>query len=210
MAFRDGFGSFLFPSLSRCKSQSFQLIHDHHQHSPTWSSPSEATGSSTDPLHSRRFAAILQRQFDEEDYRLATEHAELLAAAEQQRVFDCGVCFDTLPEESIARIDPCGHSFCRECVHGLIVSQIESRRFPVLCPTCTAGPGKNRPESIGSYVSFIHDFRQSKANSIYVCLSLVVEVTQNLVLEIGITQEQYEVWTEMEMAEFFILLQCRK
>jgi len=131
-------------------------------HSPTWSLPSEATESSTDSLSSRHWqlAAMLQRQF-EEDYLLATEHAELLAAAEQQRVFDCGVCLDTLPEESIARIEPCEHSFCRECVRGLIASQIESRRFPVLCPTCMAEPENNRPESIGSYVSFIHNFRQA-------------------------------------------------
>jgi hypothetical protein len=38
----------------------------------------------------------------------------------------------------------------------------------------------------------------------------VVEVTQNLVLEIGTTQEQYEIWAEMEMAEFLILLSCRR
>ena len=37
-----------------------------------------------------------------------------------------------------------------------------------------------------------------------------VEVTQNLVLEIGTTQEQYEIWTEMEMAELLVLLQCRR
>ena len=98
---------------------------------------------------------MLQRRFDEEDHLLAAERAELAAAAaeEQQRVFDCGVCMGTLPEESIARIDPCGHSFCRECVRGLIVSHMESRRFPVLCPMCMAEPGKNRPESIGRYVS---------------------------------------------------------
>jgi hypothetical protein len=96
---------------------------------------------------------MLQRQFDEEDHLLAVEREELAATAEQQLVFDCGVCMDTFPEESVARIEPCGHPYCRECVRGLIVSQIESRRFPVLCPTCTAGPGKNRPESTGSYVS---------------------------------------------------------
>jgi len=101
---------------------------------------------------------MLQRQFDEEDRRLAAERAELVAAAEKQCVFNCGMCMGTLPEESIARIDPCGHSFCRECVRELIVSQIESRRFPVLCPTCTAGSGSSRPESIGSYVSIIHYF----------------------------------------------------
>ena len=103
---------------------------------------------------------MLQRQFDEEDRLLAMEHADF-AAAEQQRVFDCGVCLDTLPEESIAHIDPYGHPFCRECVRGLIASQIESRHFPVLCPTCTAEPENNRPESIRSYVSFIHNFRQA-------------------------------------------------
>jgi hypothetical protein len=144
------------PLLSRCTSQSFQLIHDHYQRSPTWSSPSEATEEgATGFLSSRQLAAMLQRQFDEEDHLLVAERAELLAAAEQQRVFDCGVCLDTLPEELIARIDPCGHSFCRECIRGFVVSQIESRRFPVLCPTCTAGPGKYREESTGSYVSTI-------------------------------------------------------
>jgi hypothetical protein len=42
------------------------------------------------------------------------------------------------------------------------------------------------------------------------CGSFVIEVTRNLVLEIGITQEQYEKWIEMEMAEFLVLLQCRR
>ncbi|KAN0119148.1 hypothetical protein V8E52_004595 [Russula decolorans] len=184
MVFWDDFGDLSPPLLFRYKSQSFQLTHDHYQRSPTWSSPSEATESATDSLSSRELAAMLQRQFDEEDHLLVAERAEL-AAAEQQRVFDCGVCLDTLPEESIARIDPCGHSFCRECIRGFIVSQIELRRFPVLCPTCTAGPGNNHPESTG-------------------------KVTQNLVLEIGTTQEQYEIWAEMEMAEFLILLPCRR
>jgi len=99
-------------------------------------------------------------------------------------VFDCGICLDTFPEESITRLNPCDHAFCRECIHRLIVSQIESRSSPGLCPTCTAEPENNRPESIG-------------------------KVTRNLVLEIGITQKQYDIWAEMEMAEFFILLQCR-
>jgi hypothetical protein len=106
-------------------------------------------------LTSSQLAVMLQRRFDEENRLLAAERAELAAAAAeaQQRVFDCGVCMDTLPEESIARIEPCGHSFCRGCVRGLIVSHVELRRFPVLCPTCTAEPDKNRPESVGSYVS---------------------------------------------------------
>jgi Ring finger domain len=65
---------------------------------------------------------MLQRQFDEEDRLLAAQRAEL--AAEQQRVFDCSVCMGTLPKESIALIEPCGHPFCKECVRGLIGSWI--------------------------------------------------------------------------------------
>jgi hypothetical protein len=129
-----------------------------HQHSPTLSSPSEEMECPILSLSSSQLATMLQRRFDEEDHLLAAERAELIAAAEEQRVFDCGVCMDTLPEETIARIEPCGHSFCRECVRGLIVSHIESRRFPVLCPTCTAEPGENRPESVGSYVSIFRYF----------------------------------------------------
>ena len=100
MVFWNSFGDFLLPPLLRCKSQSYQLIHDHYQGSPTLSSPSETTESATDSLSSRQLAAMLQRQFDEEDHLLVTERAELLAAAdaEQQRVFDCGVCLETLPE----------------------------------------------------------------------------------------------------------------
>lgn len=90
---------------------------------------------------------MLQFQFDEENRLLVAERAQLAGAA--QRVFDCGVCMDTLPEDTIARIEPCGHAYCRECIRGFVVSQIESRRFPVLCPTCTAEPG-NGSESIGS------------------------------------------------------------
>jgi hypothetical protein len=38
---------------------------------------------------------------------------------------------------------------------------------------------------------------------------VVVEVTRNLMLDVGTTQEQYDTWIEMEMTEFLILLQCR-
>jgi hypothetical protein len=112
--------------------------------SSRWASP----GDASPPYQNRQLAAFLQAQFDEEDRALAAERAELAAAA--QRVFDCGVCMDTLPEDSIAPIEPCGHPFCRECVRGLIVSKIESRRFPVLCPTCTAEPGNGSESVIGS------------------------------------------------------------
>jgi hypothetical protein len=42
---------------------------------------------------------MLQHQFDEEDHLLVAQRAELVAAAERHRVFDCGVCLDTLLED---------------------------------------------------------------------------------------------------------------
>ena len=110
---------------------------------PSWSPLHDATPLS----ESAEYAAMLQYQFDEEDRMLAAERAQIAAAA--QHVFDCGVCMNTLPEESIARIDSCGHSFCRECVRSLIVSQIESRHFPILCPTCNV-ERTNGTEETGS------------------------------------------------------------
>ncbi|KAI9460717.1 hypothetical protein F5148DRAFT_1216362 [Russula earlei] len=145
---------------------------------PAWSSLSDAI-----PSYSiRELPAFLRLKLDEKDRLLAAVRAELAAAA--WRVVYCVVCMDSLPEKSMTRIEPCGHSFCRDCVRGLVVSQIESRRFPVLCPTCTAEP-ENNSEVIG-------------------------KVTRELVLNIGITVEQYDIWIELEMSEFFVRLQCRK
>jgi len=36
------------------------------------------------------------------------------------------------------------------------------------------------------------------------------EVSQSLVLNLGLTDEQFRIWTEMELASFSILLHCRK
>ena len=38
----------------------------------------------------------------------------------------------------------------------------------------------------------------------------IVEVTRELVLDIGITEEQYETWIEMEMTDFLIRVQCAR
>jgi hypothetical protein len=38
----------------------------------------------------------------------------------------------------------------------------------------------------------------------------VVEVSQSLALNLGLTDEQFNIWTEMEMVSFSVLLHCRK
>jgi hypothetical protein len=51
---------------------------------------------------------------------------------------------DDTPEDSIARPEPCGHPFCRDCLRGHVSARLEEHRFPILCPTCTASTGKGK------------------------------------------------------------------
>ena len=60
-------------------------------------------------------------------------------ATTAQRFFECGICMEEMPDDSIARPDPCGHDFCRDCLRGHVTARIDEHRFPILCPTCTAG-----------------------------------------------------------------------
>lgn len=85
-------------------------------------------------------AAQKQRQYDEEDTSLRAQRDELARCS--QRRFECGICLEELPEDSVARIDPCGHSFCRECVRNYIGSKLEEHRFPIVCPICTTMKGE--------------------------------------------------------------------
>ncbi|KAH9016424.1 hypothetical protein EDB83DRAFT_232435 [Lactarius deliciosus] len=91
-------------------------------------------------IDSEDCALRLQNAFDIEDRALFAERTMLSQVI--QRVFVCGVCMEEMPEDSVARLDPCGHSFCRECIRAYVSTRLEEHRFPVLCPTCTAGKGK--------------------------------------------------------------------
>jgi len=91
---------------------------------------------------------------------------------------------EKMPEDSVARPDPCRHPFCRECMREYVSSRLEEHRFPILCPTCTAGKGKGK--------------------------GVTGEVSQSLALDLGLTDEQFNIWTEMEMVTFSVLLHCRK
>jgi Ring finger domain len=98
--------------------------------------------SSQPSLDSLSHALQLQREFDAEDRALAAQRAELSRSV--QRLFECGICMEEMPEDSKACPDPCGHPFCRDCLRGHVSARLEEHRFPILCPTCTAGKGKGK------------------------------------------------------------------
>ena len=47
-------------------------------------------------------------------------------------------------------------------------------------------------------------------NLVIVSRYVSLEVSQSLALGLGLTNEQYSIWTEMEMVSFSVLLYCRK
>ena len=88
------------------------------------------------------YAMRLQHEFDNENRALSAQRADL--AKFTQRLFVCGICLEEMPDDSIARPDPCGHTFCRECLRGYVTARLNEHRFPILCPTCTADKGKGK------------------------------------------------------------------
>jgi hypothetical protein len=93
-------------------------------------------------------AMRLQNEFDKEDRSLSAQRAELAKSA--QRLFECGICMEDMPDDSIARPDPCGHTFCRECLRRHVTARLDEHRFPILCPTCTASKGKGKEAAGGT------------------------------------------------------------
>ncbi len=146
------------------------------------------------------YAAQLQREFDEEDRALSTQRTELSKSA--QRLFECSICMEEMPMDSIARIDSCGHTFCRGCLRGHVAARIDEHRYPVLCPTCTANKSKGKGKPGGTCRLLVPSNGPPRDFS--------VEVSQSLALNLGLTDEQFSIWTEMEMVAFSVLLHCRK
>ncbi|KAI9452124.1 hypothetical protein BJY52DRAFT_1124676, partial [Lactarius psammicola] len=67
-----------------------------------------------------------------------------------------------------------------------VSTRLKEHRFPILCPTCTAGKGKGKGKGATG------------------------EVSQTLAQDLGLTEEQFDIWVEMEMAAFSVPLHCRK
>jgi hypothetical protein len=118
-----------------------------------------------------------------------------------QGCFECAICMDQIPADTIPRIDSCRHAFCRECLRGHVTARLDERRYPIFCPTCTAAPtkGKGKGKVGGTCVA-----REM------CCFDSFLEVSLALAQNLGLTDSQYNIWIEMELAPFSILLHCRR
>ena len=105
-----------------------------------------STTSHTPSYHAPDVLAFhLQQAYDEENRQLAQQLQHLRDT--QPTFFDCGICFEQHQSDHLARVMPCGHSYCRPCLREYAVSKINEHRFPILCPSCIAD--KDRSEHGG-------------------------------------------------------------
>ncbi|KAJ7224064.1 hypothetical protein GGX14DRAFT_648276 [Mycena pura] len=125
-------------------------------------------------------AQAKQREFEQEEARLIAERTVLQQHA--QLVFECGVCFDKFPEDDVTRIANCPHEFCRACMKTYVVSKLSDKLYPIFCPMCLAD-------------------------------DVVVEpgmIMDDLVQMLGLTDQQYQILQELQIASLSILLHCRQ
>ena len=81
-----------------------------------------------------------------DDYHPIEKKASIVI---DEPVFRCGVCLEERSEVDITRINNCGHNFCRDCIRSYVTSKIKEQRYPVLCPTCVAERGEDKPQGTG-------------------------------------------------------------
>ena len=151
------------------------------------------------------YAMRLQHEFDTEDRALDVPVPRSRPTKVTRRLFVCGICLEEMPNDSIARPDPCGHTICRECLRGYVAARLNERRFPILCPTCTADKGKGKGAVGGTCCGLM-------VNLLIIMFPL--EISQSFALSLGkslgLTTVQFSIWTEMEMAAFSVPINCRK
>ncbi|KAG8680997.1 hypothetical protein FRC09_017830 [Ceratobasidium sp. 395] len=138
---------------------------------------SEGT-KNTDVLSPDTLMALnLQEEYDAED-RL---FAHLAPESQLGRSFDCGICFETFHSDALAPMDGCDHPYCRECMLGYVQAKLDSRSFPMPCPTCQSARGGETQGTVGDA----------------------------LIQTIGITYEQYEIYNQLLLAQYAVTLHCR-
>ncbi|KAI6020388.1 hypothetical protein BKA83DRAFT_4300943 [Pisolithus microcarpus] len=101
---------------------------------------------------------------------------------EEEEEFSCGVCFEPVPVSLGVYLEPCRHAVCGSCITGHVCAKISERRFPVFCPLCMVDPENVNPSPIPDTV----------------------------VQRLELTDEEYKIWVELEMAQFAVQMQCHR
>ena len=75
-------------------------------------------------------------RLQEQEDKCAFDHE--MACKLDQRIFDCPICFETLPQDDVFRTKGCQTSGCLDCVREYVLSSIRDGVVPVSCFSCKA------------------------------------------------------------------------
>ena len=95
--------------------------------------------------HSLQLASQLQQEFEREDEEVGRQ-TQLLK--QSMPTFACGICMDDFDKDMVARIEPCGHCFCRDCAREYVSTKIKAQSYPILCPVCSTEKDRAKPGSM--------------------------------------------------------------
>lgn len=57
--------------------------------------------------------------------------------------FECKICLERCQKEDLACAGRCLHAFCRECLREYVVTKIQEKTYPIVCPVCAADEEHN-------------------------------------------------------------------
>ncbi|KAJ3555791.1 hypothetical protein NM688_g2377 [Phlebia brevispora] len=97
-----------------------------------------------------------------------------------EKLFQCSICFEKYPEDLAVLVEPCLHSYCRECMETHINTKLQERQYPVICPVCSSDTVEI-PSALSSV--FIQQF--------------------------GLKEESRIIMKELQEASYSILIHCR-
>ncbi|KAF8657093.1 hypothetical protein AX16_002280 [Volvariella volvacea WC 439] len=146
--------------------------------SPSSSSPSSpiSSGANDPQSHDDHLAALIAAQQLYDADAKARFDIQLLDNA-----FKCRICLNFNSTDHVTTIEGCSHEFCQDCVRDYVVSKIEERKYPILCPGCIADStdGKN-----------------------------VQEIDDTFLQTVGIPDDTYELYQDLQKAQHSVKIQC--
>lgn len=147
-------------------------------------------------------AQRMAHEFEQEDAKLRQQVQDLKGWV--QATFECCVCMEKVPEDDVAKMDNCKHSFCRDCIRQYIVSRIEEHRYPIICPICSTekenqNPGSEYTIPYSGLSAFVIDIHYDPS-----------VVTSFLVETVGMSEKTYHTFEELQLAQFSVILDCQK
>ncbi|KAJ3558370.1 hypothetical protein NM688_g964 [Phlebia brevispora] len=138
------------------------------------------------------YAVQLQLLYNEEHLQLLNEREKLNRST--LRIFECGVCLESFSEDFVSEVAKCLHRYCRDCIRRHVSSELDARHFPILCPICKAD--RHCKEPAGKFNATLARYRTGTHED------HVAVLDNAFVQHIGLSEAEYALYTEMELAPF--------